>query len=186
MHHGPRNSAVNRLFLIGPMGGGKTAIGRELARLLAREFLDTDHEIERRTGADIPLIFEKEGEDGFRRRERQVVEELSQRQNIVLATGGGAVLDPANRVCLQSRGFVIYLKASVNSQFNRTGHNPKRPLLAAEDREQRLQELFVAREPLYESIAQLTVVTDHGHVKKLAQHILQELGKAPRLLMGAE
>ena len=184
INNGPRSTTVNRLFLIGPMGGGKTAIGRELARLLEREFMDTDHEIERRTGADIPLIFEKEGEAGFRSRERQVIEELSQRQNIVLATGGGAVLDPANRACLQSRGFVIYLKASVNVQYDRTGHNPRRPLLTAVDREERLQELFVVREPLYESIAQLTIVTDRGRVKKLAQHIQQELGKNMPLLRG--
>lgn len=186
INHGPRSTTVNRLFLIGPMGGGKTAIGRELARLLGREFLDSDHEIERRTGADILLIFEKEGEAGFRRRERQVIEELSQRQNIVLATGGGAVLDPVNRACLRSRGFVIYLKASVNAQFDRTGHNPRRPLLTAADREERLQELFEVRKPLYESIAQLTIVTDHGRVKKLAQQIQQELGRTTPLLVSAE
>ena len=166
------------IFLIGPMGAGKTAIGRELARLLAWEFLDSDQEIERRTGADIPLIFEKEGESGFRRRERQVIEELSQRSNIVLATGGGAVLDAANRTCLHNRGFVIYLKASVASQSDRTAHNQRRPLLEATDRGLRLQELFVIREPLYESIAQLTISTDHGRVKKLAQTILREVFKA--------
>ena len=178
---GHHSSNVNRLFLIGPMGGGKTAIGRELARLMGREFLDTDHEIERRTGVDIPLIFEKEGESGFRWRERQVIEELSLRQNIVLATGGGAVLDPANRACFQSRGFVIYLKASVNAQYDRTGHHPRRPLLTSVDREERLQELFTVREPLYESIAHLTVITDKGRVKKLAQHIQSELDKVTTL-----
>jgi len=178
----PHSTVADRLFLIGPMGAGKTAIGRELARLLEREFMDTDQEIERRTGADIPLIFEKEGEAGFRRRERQVIEELTQRQNIVLATGGGAVLDSANRACLQSRGFVIYLKASINAQADRTGHNPQRPLLTAADRGVRLQELFVAREPLYESIARLTIITDRGRVKQLAHHIQQELEKtAPPL-----
>ncbi|MDE2090691.1 MAG: shikimate kinase AroK [Gammaproteobacteria bacterium] len=177
IHPGPSNTIVDRLFLIGPMGAGKTAIGRELARLLGREFIDTDHEIERRTGVDIPLIFDKEGEAGFRRRERQVIEELSQKQNIVLATGGGVVLDPANRACLQKRGFVIYLKASVNAQSNRTGHNPRRPLLTAENREERLQELFMVREPLYESIAQLTIITDRGRVNRLALHIQQELEK---------
>ncbi|MGA9852900.1 MAG: shikimate kinase [Gammaproteobacteria bacterium] len=160
------------------MGAGKTAIGRELARLLARDFFDTDQEVEHRTGADIPLIFEKEGEAGFRRRERQVIEELTQRDNIVLATGGGAVLDPANRKCLQNRGFVLYLKASVDAQADRTGHNPQRPLLAAPDLEGRLRELFAAREPLYESIAQLTVITDTGKVRLLAQQILREFEKA--------
>jgi len=171
----------DRIFLVGPMGAGKTAIGRELARLLGREFLDTDQEIERRTGADIPLIFEKEGEAGFRRRERQVIEELTQQRCIVLATGGGAVLDPANRECLRTRGFVIYLKASINSQADRTGHHPSRPLLAATDRETRLQELFVTREPLYRNLAQLTVITDRGRVKQLAQHILQDLEKTTAL-----
>lgn len=168
------------------MGGGKTAIGRELARLLGREFLDSDHEIERRTGADIPLIFEKEGEEGFRRRERQIIEELSLRQNIVLATGGGAVLDPANRACLKSRGFVIYLKASLDAQYDRTGHRPRRPLLTAAARGERLQALFAVREPLYESIAQLTIITDQGRVKKLAQHIQQKLDKSELLTVGAD
>jgi shikimate kinase len=178
MNHGHRSvTTTNRLFLIGPMGAGKTAIGRELARLLAWQFLDSDNEIERSTGADIPLIFEKEGEAGFRRRERQIIENLSQRQNIVLATGGGAVLDPANRACLLSRGFVIYLKASLDTQANRTGHISRRPLLAAVNREKRLQELFTAREPLYESLAQLTYVTDRGRVNNLAHEIQQEITK---------
>lgn len=157
------------------MGAGKTAIGRELARRLQREFLDTDQEIQRRTGADVALIFEKEGEAGFRRREREVIEELTARDNIVLATGGGAVLDPANRACLQTRGFVIYLRASVQAQAERTGRNPSRPLLAAVDRQARLEELYAARRPLYESLAQLTVETDTGHVQAIARHILQVL-----------
>ncbi len=167
---------------MGPMGAGKTAIGRELARLLGREFLDTDREIEQCTGADIALIFEKEGETGFRRRERQIIEELTQRHNIVLATGGGAVLDPANRECLGNRGFVIYLKASVDAQANRTGRDSRRPLLTANNRETRLRELFLDREPLYESIAQLTVITDHGRVRPLAQNIRRELDKAAGIL----
>ncbi len=164
------------------MGAGKTAIGRELARLLAREFLDTDQEIERRTGADIALIFDKEGEAGFRRRERQVIEELTQHDNIVLASGGGAVLDPVNCSCLQNRGFVLYLKASVNAQANRTGHSLRRPLLTESNREERLQVLFTAREPLYESIAQLTVITDQGRVKLLAQQIQRELNNAGAIM----
>lgn len=157
------------------MGAGKSAIGKELARLLARDFFDSDREIERRTGADIALIFDKEGEAGFRRRERQVIEELTQRDGIVLATGGGAVLDAANRECLSVRGCVIYLKASVSAQAGRTGRGQQRPLLATPDREARLRELFAAREPLYESIARLTVDTDQGRVKDLARRILREL-----------
>lgn len=157
------------------MGAGKTAIGRELARRLGHEFLDSDQEIERRTGVDIALIFEKEGEAGFRRREHQVIEELSRREHIVLATGGGAVLDPANRACLKSRGLVIYLKTSVPHQMDRTGHTARRPLLATPDRETRLRELFEQRQPLYEELAQLTINTDHGRVASLAAQILQEL-----------
>jgi shikimate kinase len=151
-----------KLFLIGPMGAGKTAIGRELARQLKLDFLDADQELERRTGVDVALIFEKEGEAGFRRREREL-------------TGGGAVLDPANRECLRSRGFVIYLKASVSAQAARTGHNRNRPLLEAPDREGRLAELFAVRAPLYEGLAQLTVDTDSGQVRHISRHILEAL-----------
>ena len=157
------------------MGAGKTAIGRELAKELKLQFLDADQELERRTGADIALIFEKEGEAGFRRRERELIQELTQRQGLVLATGGGAVLDPDNRAALKSRGFVIYLKASVAAQAARTGQSRKRPLLETEDRETRLTELFSLRAPLYEELAQLTVETDSGHVRQITQRILEGL-----------
>jgi len=157
------------------MGAGKTAIGRELAKQLQLDFLDADQEIERRTGADVALIFEKEGEAGFRRREREILSELTQRDRLVLATGGGAVLDPANREALKTRGFVIYLKASVSAQAVRTGHNKNRPLLDTNDRESRLQQLFAARAPLYDELAQLTVETDSGHVKQIAQRIIKHL-----------
>jgi len=164
-----------RIFLIGPMGAGKTAIGRELAHLLKRDFLDTDREIERRTGVDIPLIFDKEGEAGFRRRERDMISELTQCEPVVLATGGGAILDPENREHLHQRGFVIYLKASFEAINIRTSRNQNRPLLANPDRETRLQELLNERAPYYEALAQLTVVTDHGHVRSLARQIVREL-----------
>ncbi|HEX5340187.1 MAG TPA: shikimate kinase [Gammaproteobacteria bacterium] len=164
-----------RIFLIGPMGAGKSAIGRELALLLKRGFLDSDREIERRTGVDIPLIFEKEGEAGFRRREREIIAELTQQENIVLATGGGAVLDAANREHLGSRGFVIYLKASLEALGTRTGRNPNRPLLPGKDHETRLQELFAVREPFYRELAQMTIATDRGHVRALARQIVREL-----------
>lgn len=157
------------------MGAGKTAIGRELAKQLKLDFLDADQEIERRTGADVALIFEKEGEAGFRRREREIIEELTRRERLVLATGGGAVLDPANREALKSRGFVIYLKASVGAQAARTGHNRNRPLLDTNDRETRLGQLFAARAPLYEELSQLTVDTDSGHVKQITQRIISAL-----------
>lgn len=156
------------------MGAGKTAIGRELARLLKLDFLDADQELERRTGADIPLIFEKEGETGFRKREREIIQELTQRQGLVLATGGGAVLDPANREAL-SRGFVIYLKATIEAQAARTGKNRNRPLLQSTDPKGRLEELFAVRAPLYEGLARLTVDTDSGQVKKIAERIVEAL-----------
>lgn len=165
-----------RYFLIGPMGAGKTAIGRELARIFGLDFLDADQEIERRTGADIPLIFEKEGEAGFRRREREVIEELTQRDRLVLATGGGAVLDPSNREALSSRGYVIYLKASVGAQATRTGRNRNRPLLQSGDPAARLAQLFAQRAPLYEGMAQLTVDTDSGQVRRIAERIVEALG----------
>ena len=165
------------LFLIGPMGAGKTAIGKELARQLKLEFLDADQEIERRTGVDIPLIFEKEGEPGFRKREREVIADLTGRERLVLATGGGAVLDAANRQALRSRGFVIYLKASVDAQAARTAQNRNRPLLDTDDREARLKQLFAVRAPLYEELAQLTVDTDSGQVKQITERIITELGR---------
>lgn len=159
------------------MGSGKTAIGKELARQLGLEFLDADQEIERRTGADIPLIFEKEGEAGFRRREREIIQELTQRDRLVLATGGGAVLDPANREALGSRGFVIYLKATVGAQAARTGRNRNRPLLQSVDPTAKLEQLFAERAPLYESLARLTVDTDSGQVRRIAERIVEALGK---------
>jgi len=156
------------------MGAGKTAIGKELARQLKLDFLDADQEIERRTGADIPLIFEKEGEAGFRRREREVIAELTQRSDLVLATGGGAVLDPANREAL-ARGFVIYLKASLEAQAARTAQNRNRPLLQTDDPQARLKQLFEVRAPLYAALARLTVDTDSGQVKQICQRIITEL-----------
>ena len=157
------------------MGAGKTAIGKELARQLDLDFLDADQEIERRTGVDIPLIFEKEGEAGFRRREREVIAELTRKEALVLATGGGAVLDPANREALKSRGCIIYLRASLEAQAARTAQNRNRPLLHTEDRDAKLQQLFEVRRPHYEALADLTVDTDSGQVKQITQRIIREL-----------
>lgn len=157
------------------MGAGKTAIGRELARLLNLDFVDADHELERRTGADIPLIFAKEGEAGFRKRERELLEELTQHDRLVLATGGGAVLDPANRAAL-ARGFVVYLKATVAVQAARTGKNRNRPLLQSADPVARLEELYAVRAPLYEGLAQLAVDTESGQVRRIAERIVEALG----------
>ena len=163
------------LFLVGPMGAGKSAVGRQLARLLHLDFFDSDEEIENRTGVDIPFIFEKEGEAGFRQREVKVIDDLSQRQGIVLATGGGAVLDADNRSRLGARGFVIYLHTSVAQQLERTSRGRNRPLLEREDKESMLTELMEARDPLYREIADLTVETDGRRVKEVAVEIRDAL-----------
>lgn len=165
------------VFLIGPMGSGKTAVGKHLARTLKLQFLDSDAEIERRTGVDIPLIFEKEGEAGFRLREREVIDELTRRSDIVLSTGGGAVLLPANRVFLKERGTVAYLETSVAQQVARvkTGHH-QRPLLAgSEDHGVRLTELMSERQPLYLETADFTVRTDGRRVQTVADEIVAKL-----------
>src|SRR5476649_200807 len=137
---------MQNVFLVGLMGAGKTTIGRILARRLGLRFIDSDHEIEARTGASIPWIFEIEGEPSFRRREADVIRELSGQQGIVLATGGGAILDPASRAYLKERGTVIYLRASVNSIRTRTSHDKSRPLLQTADPRKKLEELMLQRE----------------------------------------
>ena len=163
------------LFLIGPMGAGKSAVGRHLARLLHFDFVDSDDEIEDRTGVDIAFIFEKEGEEGFRKRESAIIDELSRRQGIVLATGGGAVMDPENRSHLGARGYVVYLHTTVGQQLQRTGRGRERPLLANGDPEAVLAELMEIRDPLYREIADLTVETDGRHVKEVAAEIRDAL-----------
>lgn len=159
------------------MGAGKSAVGRQLARLLQRDFFDSDAEIERRTGVDIPFIFEKEGEAGFRRRERDMIAELASREGIVLATGGGAVLDPANRAALASSGVVVYLEASVAQQLERTRLSSNRPLLDTPDPAERLAALLQQREPLYRELAALVVPTDGRMVKEVAQEIRRWLAE---------
>ncbi len=163
------------LFLVGPMGAGKSAVGRQLARLLHLEFVDSDEEIELRTGVDIPFIFEKEGEAGFRKREMKVIDDLSQKDGIVLATGGGAVVDPQNRNHLGARGFVVYLHTSVDQQLSRTRKGRDRPLLANDDPRAILEALMATREPLYREIADLTVETDGRKVRAVANEILDRL-----------
>ena len=164
------------LFLIGPMGAGKSAVGRQLGRLMHLNFVDSDEEIEERTGVDIPFIFEKEGEEGFRTREVNVIDELSQRQGIVLATGGGAVLDAESRSRLGARGVVVYLHTTVQQQLDRTKRGRNRPLLEGGDREKILEELMTARDPLYREIADLTVETDGRRVQAVARDIVDALG----------
>jgi shikimate kinase len=164
------------LFLIGPMGSGKTAVGRQLAKLMERPFYDSDVEIERRTGVDIPYIFEKEGEAGFRQREREAIEWLTRIEGIVLATGGGAILMPDNRRCLAERGYVVYLETSVAQQADRVKQGRTRPLLGdAGDPTQKLEQLLSARAPLYQEIADLTVSTDFRRVRAVAEQIVREL-----------
>lgn len=160
------------LFLVGPMGAGKSTIGRLLAQALMRPFVDSDKEIETRTGASIPLIFEKEGEAGFRLRERQVIEDLTTREGIVLATGGGAVLAPENRTWLSTRGFVVYLETSVDEQLRRTARDSNRPLLQTADPRARLTELLQIRDPLYREIADFVVHTDGRQSRRVATLIL--------------
>ena len=163
------------LFLVGPMGAGKSAVGRQLARLMRMDFVDSDDEIEHRTGVDIPFIFEKEGEEGFRKREAKIIEELSVRQGIVLATGGGAVMDSRNRSYLGARGFVIYLHTTVDQQLDRTKRGRNRPLLDNKDRKAVIAELMEIRDPLYREISDLVVKTDGRLVREVAAEIRDTL-----------
>ena len=161
------------IYLVGPMGAGKTTVGRHLAELLGREFLDSDHEIERRTGATIPWIFEKEGEIGFRSRETIVLDDLTSRRDLVLATGGGVVTQPANRSYLKTRGVVVYLYTPVELQLQRTYRDKNRPLLQVENPEQRLRDLLKLRDPLYRDVAHHIIETNQGAARELAQQILR-------------
>ena len=165
------------LFLIGPMGSGKTAVGKYLARLLAAPFYDSDVEIERRTGVDIPFIFEKEGEAGFRQREREAIEALTALEPVIIATGGGAILLPENRQCLATRGCVVYLQTSVAQQTHRVRHGRNRPLLANVDTAAKLEQLMRERAPLYLAIADITVATDGRRVRSVAEEIMQTLDR---------
>ena len=166
------------IFLIGPMGSGKTAVGRHLARLFRLTFHDSDADIEAKTGVDIAFIFEKEGEAGFRVRERESIERLTRLQSIVLATGGGAVIEPENRRVLAERGVVVYLATSVDQQLERTRHARHRPLLNGTDPEEKLRELMLRRAALYAEIAQITVSTDGRRVQLVADEIHGELRRA--------
>lgn len=163
------------MFLVGPMGAGKTAVGRRLARLLGLRFVDSDEVIVARTGVDIAYIFEKEGEAGFRQREREVIDALTREPGVVLATGGGAVLLPENREHLATRGTVVYLHASVAQQLARTRHGTHRPLLHTADPGARLAELMAVREPLYREVADLVIETDGRKVSAVAAEIARRL-----------
>jgi shikimate kinase len=162
----PRN-----IFLVGPMGAGKSTVGRQLSKALRKRFIDSDKTIEERTGASISLIFDVEGEGGFRRREKAIIDELTALTEIVLATGGGAVLDESNRANLMSRGFVVYLQAPVDLLVERTSRDRSRPLLQSEDTRTRVTELLAERDPIYRQVADTIVQTD----RRSARHVVREI-----------
>jgi shikimate kinase len=166
---------TGNVFLIGPMGAGKSTIGRCLAELLGKRFRDADQEIEARTGASIALIFEIEGEPGFRRRESAVLEELARGDNLVLAAGGGAVLAEENRRILRSRGTVVYLHAPLDTLLARTHRDRNRPLLQTADRRKTLEDILRVREPLYRATADLVVETDQRAPMTVAREIARKL-----------
>src|SRR3982750_2999045 len=163
---------TSNIFLIGPMGSGKTAVGKHLARLMRAPFRDSDAEIEARTGFDISYIFSREGEAGFRQREREIIDEVTRESPIVLATGGGAILLPENRVVLHDRGFVVYLRTSLEQQAERVRQGRNRPLLHDVDPLTKLTELMLVRAPLYESLSDFTIATDGRKVHVVADSIL--------------
>lgn len=171
---------ASNVFLIGPMAVGKTTIGKQLAKRLQLEFVDSDHEIEKRTGVSISLIFEVEGESGFRDREAKVIAELTARNGIVLATGGGVVLREANRKALRKNGIVVYLRASIESQLERTKSTKHRPLLETDDRRAALESLMKIREPLYRQEADLIIDTDHLSAGRAARQITRKLEELAR------
>jgi len=170
------NSIKNQnIFLIGPMGAGKSTIGKALAKAVQKEFYDSDQVIEARSGASVIWIFDVEGPEGFRKREERVIDELTQKSNIVLATGGGAILSPNNRLVLASRGLVVYLKTSLVEQFSRTKNDTKRPLLQTDNLMETLEELKEERERLYEALADVSFETDNLSVKAAAANIVKYL-----------
>lgn len=169
----------NNIILVGLMGAGKTTVGKLLAKHLHRPFIDSDHEIERRTGVNIPLIFEIEGEPGFRARETAVLEELVTRDGIVLATGGGAVLSAYNRQLLGTNGTVVYLRAKVEELWQRTRHDKNRPLLQTDDPQARLRELFAERDPLYREVAHIVMDTGRHNLHALVRQLERQLARPP-------
>jgi shikimate kinase len=177
-----RAAGPDNIFLVGMMGAGKTSVGKLLARNLGKQFYDSDHVIEARTGVKIPVIFELEGEPGFREREAAVIDELTALHGVVLATGGGAVLREDNRHVLKSRGVVVYLRASVVDLWNRTRHDRNRPLLQTADPQARLAQLYQERDPLYRAVAHFVVDSGSQSLKALVarlQERLEQFAAAP-------
>ena len=157
------------VFLIGPMGSGKTTIGRHLAKILGLDFYDCDHELERLTGASVNLIFDLEGEEGFRLREKYLLKELTAKNGVLIATGGGTVCNEENRLMLRSSGYVVYLKTSIEEQLKRLSKDKSRPLLQAEDRTQRLKNLARVRNPFYDATADLVFTSRKSSVQATAK-----------------
>ena len=169
------SSKPDRIFLVGPMGVGKTTIGRMLARELRLDFVDCDHEIELRCGANIPWIFDVEGEEGFRLRETQVLEDLTQQPGILLATGGGAVLRSENREYLKHRGIVIHLDSDVDLLVKRTSKDKKRPLLQNTNPRQVLERIKRERDPLYREVSDIRIYVGENSSRKAANQIIQKM-----------
>lgn len=163
------------IFLVGPMGAGKSTIGRQLAKALHRKFYDSDKEVEQRTGVSISWIFEMEGEAGFRERESRAIEELTAMENIVLATGGGAVLSEENRKWLRARGHVIYLSASTEQLYRRTARDKKRPLLQTGDRRKQIEDLLATRDPLYREVADIVLKTGDQSIQHTVNDVIKKL-----------
>ncbi len=174
--------SANNIILIGPMGSGKSTIGQLLAQRLNRDFVDSDHYIEAKTGVDIPRIFDIEGEEGFRLRETKALKELTERNNLVLATGGGSVTREENRKMIRAAGFIIFLDTSVNQQLERLKHDKKRPLLQTENPRERLEALLSERKPIYLEMADLRIPTDRKFARKVANEIIPQL---PEYLMNS-
>lgn len=176
----PKRQSGN-IFLVGMMGSGKTTIGRLLAKQLGKTFIDCDEEIQKRTGVSVTHIFDVEGEAGFRKRETAVIHELVRLDNIVLATGGGAVLGAENRAELTNNGLVVYLKGSVHDLWHRTRHDRNRPLLQIADPLAKLKELYSQRDPLYNEVADIVVQSGKQSAQNLVMKLLQEMEQATQL-----
>jgi len=170
-----KNVGPEPCFLIGPMGVGKSTIGRTLARELKMDFIDSDYELEQRTGATVSLIFDIEGEEGFRRREAQIVQELAERSNVVMATGGGSIIDEENRKALRKNGTVVYLSATVDTQIARVRNTRNRPMLQDGDPREILEGLNIERDPVYREEADFIFATDDRSPANVAREIAREL-----------
>jgi len=169
------NVVAGNIFLVGPMGAGKSTVGKQLAKSLGRDFYDSDKEIEKRTGVSISWIFEMEGEAGFRVREQKMIDQLTKLKDIVLATGGGAVLSEDNRRALRSRGNVVYLSASAEQLFHRTAKDKTRPLLQADDPKQKIIDLLATRDPLYKSVADIELKAGEQSIQHAASEMVKQL-----------